>query len=277
MRQVVRKMLLILLMVMIMICACAASLSSSFVNCFADEITPQKNYSLYVNRTQNVVAVYEVDAEGKETLYKTMVCSVGRAGHGTPRGTFKTDAYYEWHLMVDGSYGRYCVRFNKMILFHSVPYLKRSKDALEWDQYNLLGQKASLGCVRLSVRDAKWLYENCRPGTKVVVYDDAEGDPIFYKPASCIIPEDSPFRGWDPTDSDPANPWYAVYGVGEDGLPAYPVAKTDTKADIEHFNYVIYADMYPDLKMAYGYNKDALYMHYLSFGRSEGRVALFNK
>ena len=186
------------------------TISCLWVNGLADQtdsVEEDKKYSLYVNRTQNVVMIFEVDEAGNENFVNVFTCSTGRKGHGTPKGTFKTDAYYDWHLMVDGSYGRYCVRFNKKILFHSVPYLSKSKDALEWDQYNLLGEPASLGCVRLSVRDAKWIYENCKPGTKVVVYDDNPGDPILYKPDTIKIPEDSPFRGWDPTDDDPFNPW----------------------------------------------------------------------
>lgn len=34
---------------------------------------------------------------------------------------------------------------------------------------------------------------------------------------------------------------------------------------------VFYADSYPDLKNAFGYYKVALYTHWVSFGRTEGR------
>ena len=33
-----------------------------------------------------------------------------------------------------------------------------------------LGQKASHGCIRLRVEDAKWIYQNCESGTVVVIY-----------------------------------------------------------------------------------------------------------
>ena len=36
-------------------------------------------------------------------------------------------------------------------------------------QYNKLGQQASAGCIRLAVTDAKWIYDHCRLGTKVVI------------------------------------------------------------------------------------------------------------
>ncbi|MGN1171728.1 MAG: L,D-transpeptidase, partial [Lachnospiraceae bacterium] len=131
----------------------------------ADE--PACNYVILVNKTQNIVQVKNQKEDGTEEPVKTFVCSCGRKGHGTPAGTFKTTDYYEWRSLKDGSYGRYVVRFNNHILFHSVPYVSMTPDSLEWEQYNLLGETASLGCVRLAVADAKWIYDNCGPGTKV--------------------------------------------------------------------------------------------------------------
>ena len=110
----------------------------------------EAEYVIYVNRTQNCVTVMEQQPDGTNAVVKVMACSCGTKGHETPEGTFHTSDYYDWRLLVDGSYGRYAVRFNNRILFHSVPYVQASPDTLEWDQYNLLGENASLGCVRLS-------------------------------------------------------------------------------------------------------------------------------
>ncbi|MDE6686952.1 MAG: L,D-transpeptidase [Lachnospiraceae bacterium] len=212
-------------------------------------------YIIYVNRTQNCITVMEQNADGTSTVAKVMVCSCGRDGHWTPEGTFHTSNYYEWRQLVDGSYGRYAVRFNNKILFHSVPYEQMSEDALLWEQYNLLGQNASLGCVRLSVVDAKWIYDNCKVGTMVIVYS---GDTLMedvIKPTAISIPEDSPYRNWDPTDFNANNPW-----LGD---------------QYEAFDHVAYADRYADVRAVYGYDKTALYMHYINFGINEGRVAEF--
>ncbi|MCR5108662.1 MAG: L,D-transpeptidase [Lachnospiraceae bacterium] len=165
------------------------------------------NFIIYVNRAANCVTVKLLGADGTETPVKAMTCSTGRAGHETPTGFFRTSAYYDWRLMVDGTYGRYAVRFNNKILFHSVPYLAKNPGTLEWDQYNLLGNAASLGCVRLSVADAKWIYDNCKKGTSVVVYDDPVNVGELGKPESIMIDPASANRGWDPTDINPMNPW----------------------------------------------------------------------
>ena len=163
-------------------------------------------YVIYVNRAKNFVKVNSVTPTGEELRVKTFNCSCGRTGHATPLGTFRTSQYYDWRLMVDNTYGRYAVRFNGHIMFHSVPYLKATPDTLEWEEYNKLGSPASLGCVRMQVSDAKWIYDNCRAGTVVVVYDDlAEEDSNI--PGLIKIDENLPYRGWDPTDNNPNSPW----------------------------------------------------------------------
>ena len=34
-----------------------------------------------------------------------------------------------------------------------------------------LGRKASHGCIRLKIDDAKWIYDNCPYGTTVVIQE----------------------------------------------------------------------------------------------------------
>lgn len=164
------------------------------------------DYYIKVNKKTNTVTVYLKKENGDLVPYKAMVCSVGREGHTTPEGTYKTSDYYEWRLMVDNTYGRYAVRFNGSIMFHSVPYYKALKDSLEWEEYNKLGSAASLGCVRLAVADAKWIYQNCKRGTEVTVYsDDKKTDPLG-KPEPFKIDSKSKYKDWDPTDLTKENP-----------------------------------------------------------------------
>ena len=226
----------------------------------------EANYIIYVNRTENCVTVMEQQSEGTDTVVKVMACSCGTEGHETPEGTFYTSDYYDWRLLIDGSYGRYAVRFNKGILFHSVPYVQASPNTLEWDQYNLLGENASLGCVRLAVEDIKWIHDNCKPGTQVTVYSGEEIVGGVTKPDTQKIAEDSPYRGWDPTDLTPGNPWF---GSGSGVLPR--------RGTLETFDYVAYADRYEDVREAYGYDRAALYNHYITYGIYENRIAEFSQ
>lgn len=226
-------------------------------------VDTRPDYVVYVNRVLNCVTVKQQNEDGSLTPVKAMICSCGREESATPEGTFRTSDYYVWRRMVDDTYGRYAVRFNGKILFHSVPYIEESPDTLEWEEYNLLGENASLGCVRLTAEDAKWIYDNCKRGTKVVVYSDAEEAGELGKPTAAKIEGDSPCRTWDPTDVSAGNPWFG----GEE------IVYTPFTGTMDEFDYVAYADRYPDLQEAFGYDREALYDHYVTCGIEEGRIA----
>lgn len=241
----------------------AAEVSSAQAESASNDTRP--DYILYVNRALNCITVKQKNPDGTLTPVKAMVCSCGREGSETPEGVFKTSAYYEWRKMVDSTYGRYAVRFNGGILFHSVPYIEDSPNTLEWEEYNKLGENASLGCVRLSVKDAKWIFDNCKRGTEVVIYSDSETAGELGKPTAIKIEESSPYRTWDPTDADVNNPWLT-------GKAEY----VPFQGTIDEFNYVAYADRYPDLREAFGYDKNALYEHYMNLGINEKRIGVYN-
>ncbi len=169
--------------------------------------TNNKPYYIEVIRNQNVVIVYGLD-EHKEynKIVKVFVVSVGRNGK-TPTGTYTTTRGYPWGSLIGGVYGQYSTRIYGSYLFHSVPYYSKNKGDLEWEEFNKLGTAASAGCVRMTVRDVKWIYDNIPNGTTVRIYDGNLPSGVS-KPSATKIPADSPNRGWDPTDPDPNNPWH---------------------------------------------------------------------
>ncbi len=169
-------------------------------------IEGMKPYFIKVNRQMNCVTVYTYDENGLYTIpVKAMTCSVGIGGE-TPLGTFTTSDRHEWCYMVDGTWGMYAVRIDGPIMFHSVPFFTKNEDDLEWEQFNKLGEDASLGCVRLAVADVKWIFDNCPQGTGVEIYDDVNPGPLG-KPDTIKITADCT---WDPTDIlNVDNPWNA--------------------------------------------------------------------
>ncbi|MCO7111449.1 L,D-transpeptidase [Gemmiger formicilis] len=135
--------------------------------------------------------------------------------HGHPTGYFSTPVDYSWRLLMGPSYGQYATRIYDSYLFHSVPYYSQHKDDVEYDEFNLLGTRASLGCIRLAVVDVKWIYDNCPLGTPVIIYNDADDPGPMGKPGTIYTdPADTEKRGWDPTDPDPANPWDDAFESG---------------------------------------------------------------
>ena len=170
--------------------------------------TSGTKYRLEVNCEQNVVNVYEKDENGEyKNCVKVMLCSVGFA---TPTsGTYSLKKYggWEWKGLQGDVYGQYATQITGNILFHSVPYTEKYNNAsLEYWEYDKLGTSASLGCIRLTVKNAKWIYDNCASGTKVYFYKDSNPGPLG-KPSERKISGDSEVNGWDPTDPDSDNPW----------------------------------------------------------------------
>ena len=124
---------------------------------------------IVVYRISNICVVY--DKFG--AVVKSFIVSTGRKGHSTPLGTY---TIYEhstgngYHLMVDGTYGKWCMRFKKGgYMFHSVCYARSGDPAPIAQEVADLGTSVSRGCVRLSVTDAEWLYKNTANGCVVKV------------------------------------------------------------------------------------------------------------
>lgn len=160
----------------------------------------QTSYQITVNRQKCQVMVYAKDSStGKYNIpVKTFACSVGLPSTPTPTGTWYTPAKYRWHELMGPSYGQYCTRITPHsmgILFHSVAGSAMNSFSITSVEYNKLGSPASHGCVRLCVRDAKWIYDHCPIGTKVTISDTS--DTPFDKPSTIKIPNG---QTWDPTD-----------------------------------------------------------------------------
>lgn len=169
---------------------------------YAQLQSAQYPYKLEVVRNQCTVLVYGLDMSGDYSiLHHAFVCGPGRT---TPIGTFRTPFKAAWHPL-QGCWGQYCTQITGNYLFHSSPYNSPNKNDLSYRLYNQLGTVCSHGCVRLTVADAKWIYDNCPLGTTVSIYN-ASSLPVP-KPSAPWLDISSPNRGWDPTDPDPANPW----------------------------------------------------------------------
>lgn len=161
-------------------------------------------YTITVNKETNCVTVYKLNSQGEYEPFKAMICSVG-ANNGTPSGKFYTKEKYKWRALYGDVYGQYATRIQGDILFHSVYYETTSPDTLKTEEYNKLGTSASMGCIRLTAADAKWIYDNCPVGTEVNIIDSGT-DPIA-RPKAMYLGVNATYPNWDPTDPDENNPW----------------------------------------------------------------------
>lgn len=169
--------------------------------------TNTSKYYIKVNNDDNKINIYEKDENGEYSiLAREMICSVGThtpPSKKYPKKTYRMDGQrYKWLYLQGDVYGQYATRITGHILFHSVPYKSKSQSSLEYWEFDKLGTAASLGCIRLQVADAKWIYDNISKGTTVEFNTDVTNEETAPK-----ISENKSYRNWDPTDSSDQNPW----------------------------------------------------------------------
>ncbi len=132
-----------------------------------------KPFMLKVSISKQRVYAYAPDENEEYTrLVRTMKCSTGLPATPTPKGTFQggTGPGNRWHYFKKfNCWAQYAYYIEGDILFHSVLYGSKGGRVTQSSVWNL-GSRASHGCVRLAVEDAKWVWNNCPRKTKVVVY-----------------------------------------------------------------------------------------------------------
>ncbi len=139
-------------------------------------------YTLMVDITNQITRAYTYDADGNYTiLVREMICSTGTVKNPTPLGTTimpKTRARWGYFPTWD-SHAQYLTRIDKANAFHSVLYTAPDEQSLSVSSFTSLGTRQSHGCVRLTVSDAKWIYDNCEAGTIITVYESNIYDPEY--------------------------------------------------------------------------------------------------
>lgn len=188
-------------------------------------ISSNSKYYIKINYQANVVTVYQKGEDDKLTPIKAMTCSTGAA---TPRsGVYSVQGKWTWGALFGNVWGHYVTKIVGNILFHSVPYLSADPGSLEYWEYDKLGTSASAGCVRLSVADAQWIFNNMPVGTPIEFYGSSDPGPLG-KPGTRKISDNIECRGWDPTDPDPRNPWRNI-NVQEEPKQEEQKEKTDNQ------------------------------------------------
>lgn len=133
-----------------------------------DPVGMLTKYRLHISLDEQRVYVYELVGTQYVEI-KNFVCSTG-LGNSTPRGVFThTIPGRRWHYFKEFSiWAQYAYSIEGNILFHSVLFNNKGGKPT-YASVNNLGRRASHGCVRLEVENAKWIYENCARGTVVTI------------------------------------------------------------------------------------------------------------
>ncbi len=173
-------------------------------------------FAVTVDVNNQVTTVYGRDENGEYTVVvRQMLCSTGTKSYPSDVGDWVLNGrtarwcyFPRW-----GGHAQYWTRINSSIAFHSVIYNSVNTMDLSVSSYNNLGKRVSHGCIRLTVADAKWIYDNVGEGTVVTIREDMPDDPELRAslklPAldySRMLPDETPEPTASPIYSSGATP-----------------------------------------------------------------------
>ncbi len=122
---------------------------------------------LVTSRNRHTVCIFK-KVDGTWCCQYEWLCSVGKNGSKTPHGKFyvrsKKKSFGKGHTCW------YATRYHKKYpkaAFHSVLYKKGSKTKIKDGR---LGKNISNGCVRLALKNAKWIYDNLKKKSRILIY-----------------------------------------------------------------------------------------------------------
>ncbi len=140
-------------------------------------------YFFEVDVANQAVKVWKYNRSTKDysDLDRAFICATGTKKYPSPLGTFTLSGRRAAHCKFPtwgGGEARWWTKITEEIAFHSVLYGDSGNDmTLKVSSFKGLGKRGSHGCIRLTVPDAQWIYENAKAGMKVWIHDDAAPDP----------------------------------------------------------------------------------------------------
>ncbi|MCR4842737.1 MAG: L,D-transpeptidase family protein [Eubacterium sp.] len=145
------------------------------MNAVAYYKSSKTKYLVLVDKSAFKVAVYK-GSQYNWTMIKYFTCTIGASGTETVEGTFKmgagtSRAFKMIYFDADGGFRCwYATRITGGYLFHSVLYWPSSSPSSAYIANGTLGAKLSHGCVRLAIKDAKWMHKKMIKYTTCYIY-----------------------------------------------------------------------------------------------------------
>ncbi len=152
----------------------AISKAKARLDAKANKTSSATSYLLLCDRSICYTAVY-TGSKGHWKRVKFWRCCVGASSTPTPKGSYTVQGKEPVFHGKENAYSCYYgVVFDsaREMMFHSVGYKNNGSQADKDIIFSNLGQWASHGCVRLELKNAKWLYDHVGNsyGTKVVIF-----------------------------------------------------------------------------------------------------------
>ena len=171
-------------------------------------------YKVRVNKTKNVVIVYEKDDDGKyQKSVKVMSAIVGRDIRVNTE--YNIGDRWLWIKNQNGNYSKFVTQVSGNVVFESIVYKKKGDlSSLNYVEFDNLGNSIDGSFIKLQYADAQWIFDNLDYDTIVEFYESEDLNGVNVPEVKKISLENDK-KNWDPTYTGSESPWNKVKNDGK--------------------------------------------------------------
>ena len=171
-------------------------------------------YKVRVNKTKNVVIVYEKGDDGKyKKSVKVMSAIVGRDIRVNTE--YNIGDRWLWIKNQNGNYSKFVTQVSGNVVFESIAYKKKGDlSSLNYVEFDNLGNSIDGSFIKLQYADAQWIFDNLDYDTIVEFYESEDLNGVNVPEVKKISLENDR-KNWDPTYTGSESPWNKVKNDGK--------------------------------------------------------------
>ena len=171
-------------------------------------------YKVRVNKTKNVVIVYEKGDDGKyQKSVKVMSAIVGRDIRVNTE--YNIGDRWLWIKNQNGNYSKFVTQVSGNVVFDSIAYKKKGDlSSLNYVEFDNLGNSIDGSFIKLQYADAQWIFDNLDYDTIVEFYESEDLNGVNVPEVKKISLENDK-KNWDPTYTGSESLWNKVKNDGK--------------------------------------------------------------
>ena len=171
-------------------------------------------YKVRVNKTKNVVIVYEKGDDGKyQKSVKVMSAIVGRDIRVNTE--YNIGDRWLWIKNQNGNYSKFVTQVSGNVVFESIAYKKKGDlSSLNYVEFDNLGNSIDGSFIKLQYADSQWIFDNLDYDTIVEFYESEDLNGVNVPEVKKISLENDN-KNWDPTYTGSESPWNKVKNDGK--------------------------------------------------------------
>ena len=170
-------------------------------------------YKVRVNKTKNVVIVYEKGDGKYQKSVKVMSAIVGRDIRVNTE--YNIGDRWLWIKNQNGNYSKFVTQVSGNVVFESIAYKKKGDlSSLNYVEFDNLGNSIDGSFIKLQYADAQWIFDNLDYDTIVEFYESEDLNGVNVPEVKKISLENDR-KNWDPTYTGSESPWNKVKNDGK--------------------------------------------------------------